>query len=251
MCASGKAVVSCEEGLEALAAGALSGRWIMVERVLREALDGRLDVPGGGDFYDHFPLAPARSGFFLGDVCGKGAEAASITSLARYTMRTAAMLDEGPEGILADLNAALLMERAQSVQTCTTVYGEIDTRAGSAAVTLAVAGHPPALVVRADGSVETAPAHGTMLGAFQDPTFHTCAIHLDPGDAIVVYSDGILDAEIDGIRVDEQHIARLLAQTPQASAKVLVDRLKNGLRATDRRLRDDVAIMALRRTASG
>jgi len=205
----------------------------------------------GGDFYDHFPLAPGRSGFFLGDVCGKGPEAASTTSLARYTMRTAAMLDEGPEAILADLNAALLMERAQSVQTCTTVYGEIDVRSGSAAVTLAVAGHPPPLIVRADGSVETAPAHGTMLGAFEDPTFHTCAIKLDPGDAILVYSDGILDTEIDGRPMDEQHIARLLARIPQASAQVLVDRLKDALRATDRRLRDDVAIMALRRIVSG
>ena len=205
----------------------------------------------GGDFYDHFPLAPGRSGFFLGDVCGKGPEAASTTSLARYTMRTAAMLDEGPEAILADLNAALLMERAQSVQTCTTVYGEIDVRSGSAAVTLAVAGHPPPLIVRADGSVETAPAHGTMLGAFEDPTFHTCAIKLDPGDAILVYSDGILDTEIDGRPMDEQHIARLLAHIPQASAQVLVDRLKDALRATDRRLRDDVAIMALRRIVSG
>jgi len=201
----------------------------------------------GGDFYDHFPLAPDRSGFFLGDVCGKGPEAAAVTSLARYTMRTAAMLDEGPRAILADLNAALLMGDAQSVHTCTAVYGEIDASAGSTTVTLAVAGHPAALIVRAHGSVESAPARGTILGAFEDPAFQTCRVELDPGDAIVVYSDGILDTEIDGIRVDEPCIATLLSGAPDASAQTLVDRLQQALRRMDRR-RDDVAIMALRRT---
>ena len=202
----------------------------------------------GGDFYDHFPLAPHRSGFFLGDVCGKGAEAAAVTSLARYTMRTAAMLKEDPWATLADLNAALLMAGGETMQTCTVAYGEIDTSNRSAAVRLAVAGHPAPVIVRADGSVETTPAHGTMLGAFSDPDFHTCAVGLDPGDALVVYSDGLLDSDIDGVPVDEQHIAQALSGPPHASAQTLVDRLAGALQTMDH-VRDDVAIMALRRTA--
>ncbi|MEA2151630.1 MAG: phosphoserine phosphatase RsbU/P [Solirubrobacteraceae bacterium] len=202
----------------------------------------------GGDFYDHFPLAPGRSCFFLGDVCGKGAPAAAVTSLARYTLRTAALLREGPWATLAHLNAALLMERAEGMQTCTVVYGEIDVTGGSAAVRLAVAGHPAPLIVRAGGSVEITPAHGTILGAFGDPAFHTCAVRLEPGDAIVVYSDGLLDAEHDGVVVDEHHLATLLAGAPDADAQMLVDRLWQTLGGVDR-LRDDVAIMALRRTA--
>jgi sigma-B regulation protein RsbU (phosphoserine phosphatase) len=198
----------------------------------------------GGDFYDHFPLAPERSGFFLGDVCGKGAEAAAVTSLARYTMRTAAMLNEGPWAILADLNEALRMEGGESMQTCTVVYGEIDTSGDTATARLAVAGHPAPLIVRADGSVETTAAHGTLLGAFRDPAFHTCAVTLGPGDAIVVYSDGILDSDL----VDEPRIAELLSGLPHAPAQDLVDRLWSALRGVDR-IRDDVAIMALRRTA--
>jgi phosphoserine phosphatase RsbU/P len=197
----------------------------------------------GGDFYDHFPLAPERSGFFLGDVCGKGAEAAAVTSLARYTMRTAAMLNEGPWAILADLNEALRMEGDESMQTCTVVYGEIDTSGGAATARLAVAGHPAPLIVRADGSVETTPAHGTILGAFRDPAFHTCAVALHPGDAIVVYSDGILDSDL----VAEPRVAELLSGLPHAGAQDLVDRLWNALRGD--RVRDDVAIMALRRQA--
>jgi sigma-B regulation protein RsbU (phosphoserine phosphatase) len=202
----------------------------------------------GGDFYDHFPLGPHRSGFFLGDVCGKGAEAAAVTSLARYTMRTAAMLNEGPWATLADLNAALLMAHGARLQTCTAVYGEIDTSSRTAAVRVAAAGHPPALVVRADGSVETTAAHGTILGAFSDPEFHTCAVSLAPGDAVVVYSDGILDFENGLPEVDEQHIAGLLAGTPHASAQTLVDRVWRAVGEMGR-LRDDVAIMALRRSA--
>ena len=201
----------------------------------------------GGDFYDLFPLAGGRSGFFLGDVCGKGPEAATVTSLARYTMRTAAMLHETPDAILTDLNAALSMESAESMQTCTAVYGQIDMSAGPATILLAVAGHPAPLIVRGDGSVELAPAHGTMLGAVDDPAFHTCSVSLAPGDAIVLYSDGILDAKLDGMRIDEGRIAEVLEGDPPTSAAYLVDRLLRLARRTDRPLRDDVAFMALRR----
>jgi sigma-B regulation protein RsbU (phosphoserine phosphatase) len=204
----------------------------------------------GGDFYDLFPLAAGRSGFFLGDVCGKGPEAAAVTSLARYTMRTAAMLHEEPDAILMDLNAALRMQSADP-QTCTAVYGEIDMSTGAAAITLAVAGHPAPLIVRAHGDIEVTPAHGTMLGAFAEPAFATCELDLGPGDAIVMCSDGILDTEIDGIRVDEERLVELLSGAPQASAQGLVDRLMQALGAIDRPLRDDVAIMALRRTPAG
>ncbi|MDX6707275.1 MAG: phosphoserine phosphatase RsbU/P [Solirubrobacteraceae bacterium] len=206
----------------------------------------------GGDFYDVFPLAPGRSGFFLGDVCGKGPEAASITSLARYTIRTAAMLREGPAAILASLNAALRMELEglEALQMCSVVYGEIDTSARVTTVTLAVAGHPAALVVRLDGSIEATRARGTILGVFSDPAFETCEINLGLGDTIVLYSDGILDTKIDGVLVDEQRVAELLSGVPQASAQTLVDRLKHALHGIERR-RDDVAVMALRRTALG
>jgi serine phosphatase RsbU (regulator of sigma subunit) len=205
----------------------------------------------GGDFYDLFPLAAGRAGFFLGDVCGKGPEAAAVTLLARYTMRTAAMLRELPDAILTDLNAALLMHGDESTRTCTAVYGQIDMSAEAAALTLAVAGHPPPLIVREDGSVETAGARGTMLGVVEDPVFHTCAVNLGLGDAIVIWSDGILDIEFDGIRIDAQRVAELHAGTSQASAQDLVDRLMRALQGVDRPLSDDLAIMALRRTASG
>ena len=202
----------------------------------------------GGDFYDLFPLAGGHSGFFLGDVCGKGPEAAAVTSLARYTMRTAAMLHEGPDEILLNLNAALLMAAVDTMQLCTAVYGEIDMSAGDAAIVLAAGGHPAPLIVRASGAVETAPARGTILGAIDHPRFQSCEVRLGRGDTIVIHSDGVLDAELDGVPMDEERIAHLLAGDPHASAQSVVDRLVDALHRTDRPLRDDVAIMALRRT---
>ncbi|HVF77667.1 MAG TPA: PP2C family protein-serine/threonine phosphatase [Solirubrobacteraceae bacterium] len=202
----------------------------------------------GGDFYDLFPLAADRAGFFLGDVCGKGPEAAAITSLARYTMRTAAMLCEEPEAILMELNSALLMHAAEHMQTCTAVYGQIDMSTAATAIRLAVAGHPSPLVVRSDGTVQTTTAHGTMLGAVASPVFDLCKVALGVGDAIVVCSDGIVDARRDGIPVDEHFIAELLSRGPHTRAQDLVDRLVSALREVDRPLRDDVAIMALQRT---
>lgn len=202
----------------------------------------------GGDFYDIFPLGAGRSGFFLGDVCGKGPAAAAITSLARYTMRTAAMLHETPDAILMDLNAALLMHTTELMQTCTVVYGQIDMSNGTTAVTLAAGGHPSPLIVRDDGSVQTTTTHGTMLGAVEDPVFHTCEITLGAGDAIVVCSDGILDTKLDGIRVDEQFVVELFSGRPHASAEDHVAQLIGVLRDADRPLRDDIAIMTLQRT---
>jgi serine phosphatase RsbU (regulator of sigma subunit) len=202
----------------------------------------------GGDFYDVFPLAAGRSGFFLGDVCGKGPPAAMLTSLARYTMRTAAMLRDEPAAILADLNTALLVEGTDSMQTCTVVYGQIDVDGERLTVTLAAAGHPAPLIVRANGSVETTPATGTLLGAIEDPRFRICEVDLEPGDAVFVYSDGALDATIDGERVDEQALAGLLEGPPGACAQALVERLVQSLRRSDRPLRDDVALLALRRS---
>ena len=203
----------------------------------------------GGDFYDLFPLAPGRLAFFLGDVCGKGPEAAAITSLARYTMRTAAMLHEQPDAILDDLNVALLLHNTDVMQTCTVVYGEIEMISSAAAITLAVAGHPAPLIVRDDGGVQATSAYGTMLGVVGDPAFHTCEVHLAAGDAIVVCSDGIFDADLDGVRVDELRVEELLTGAGRASAQDLIDRLAGALSDAERPLRDDIAVMALRRSA--
>lgn len=203
------------------------------------------DAEVGGDFYDLFTLEADRWGFFLGDVCGKGPAAASVTSLARYTLRTAAMHNQNPAAVLRDLNTALLMQDAQDM--CTAVYGDIDTSRSDPTVTLAVAGHPPPLVLRDGRTVEAVQTRGTMLGAFRDVTFNSCQIDLQPGDAVVLYSDGLLDIGLDRARIDEEWLAQLLCSASSTAADQIIDRVIDKLKRLEQPLRDDVAIMALSR----
>lgn len=204
----------------------------------------------GGVFYDLFALATGRSGFFVGDVCATGPQAAAVASLARYTMRSAAAVHDEPAAVLLDLDAALRTSAGDTPQTCTAVYADIGVRSDGAAISLTVAGHLVPLIVRAHGAVEATPARGTLLGAVDDPMFESCEIQLAAGDTIIIYTDGILDATIDRIEVDEQRVAELVLGAPHASAHTLVDRLVRAVRRVDRPLRDDVAIIALRRTSN-
>lgn len=203
------------------------------------------DAEVGGDFYDLFALDGDRWGFFLGDVCGKGPEAASVTSLARYTLRAAAMHHQDPADVLRDLNTALLMHSPEDM--CTAVYGNIDIHHSTLTITLVVGGHPAPLVVRAGCTIEPVRARGTMLGAFGDVTFSSCHIELDPGDALVLYSDGLLDIQIGDARVDEEWLAQVLCSDTSTEPREIVGRIKDTLKRLDAPLRDDVAIMALSR----
>jgi phosphoserine phosphatase RsbU/P len=202
----------------------------------------------GGDFYDVFPLAGNRSCFFLGDVCGKGPDAAALTSLARYTLRTAAMLQEGPTDILGDLNEALLLERPHGLPMCSVVYGQIDHTRPGAELSMAVGGHPFPLIIRASGEVEVVGVRGTILGAVSEPSFQGFRASLEPGDAIVLYSDGILDLSLDGTSLDEVGLAQALAAGGNlTNASEAIQRLRDVvLRRVDRPLRDDVAILVIR-----
>lgn len=114
----------------------------------------------GGDFYDVFPLDATRFAFFLGDVCGKGPQAAAVTSLTRYTLRAAALHDPDPVSALSTLNR-VLHERYSGgdPRYCTAILGVLEPDPGTGQVTvhLASGGHPPALALRADGTADFLP----------------------------------------------------------------------------------------------
>ena len=124
-------------------------------------------VDVGGDFYDVFELADGTWGLAVGDVCGKGAEAAAITALARHTIRTAARYERLPSHVLGRLNEALV-ERDGSGSFCTVAYASSSRGAGATRVRLALGGHPRPLLLRAAGGVEPLGQPGTMLGADPD-----------------------------------------------------------------------------------
>ncbi len=149
----------------------------------------------GGDFYDLFESEPGLWTVLVGDVAGKGAAAASLTSLARYTLRTASMLDASPVHNLQLLNEVLLDRDAG---TCTVLYARLAPEPGALRIVATAAGHPPPLVLRADGGLEELTPPGTLLGAVEEPKLQATESQLGPGDLVLFYTDGATDVRVDG-----------------------------------------------------
>lgn len=193
----------------------------------------------GGDFYDAFPVA---GGWMLaiGDVTGRGARAASITAQARYTLRTAAALTGDPLVALATLNRALLV-RADSA-LCSVAAFALPSDP-TQPVRLAVAGHPPPLLVDGEAVAEAAGA-GPVLGAFADADWALERVSVEPGQQLVVITDGITEACGPEGRFGEERLQSELAGA--ASPVIAVQRLEGALHAfTDGVLEDDAAILAV------
>ncbi|MGW2281649.1 PP2C family protein-serine/threonine phosphatase [Streptomyces sp. NPDC001770] len=212
----------------------------------------------GGDFYDVFPVDGTRFAFFLGDVCGKGPQAAAITALTRHTLRAAALHDPDPVSALSTLNT-VLYERYSGTDPryCTAVFGvlEPDPATGQVDVHLASGGHPPALVLRADGRADYLPTPGGLLvGVLPDPAFVTADTRLAPGDTLLLYTDGLTEARTGpdrtGFYGDEalRDFTRGRAGEP---AHAVVAALTGLLDSLGEGVTDDTALLALGVPAGG
>ncbi|MDI3100946.1 PP2C family protein-serine/threonine phosphatase [Streptomyces rochei] len=203
----------------------------------------------GGDFYDLFPLDDGRWAFFLGDVCGKGADAAALTSLTRYTLRAAAIYDPDPCAALANLDAVLKGEyQGSDPRYCTAVFGVLQPMPdGSHSVTLAGGGHPSALALRADGSVQAiSTAGGQLIGMLPSPQFVQTTARLFPGECLLLYTDGLTEARTsDGRMLDEDGLTRHLAATAPRTADQLLQSVEALLACLGEGVTDDTALLAL------
>ncbi|HEX4790718.1 MAG TPA: SpoIIE family protein phosphatase [Actinospica sp.] len=204
----------------------------------------------GGDFYDLFPLGPSRWGFFLGDVCGKGPAAAAVTSLARYTLRTAALHEAEPGSVLRALNTAMT-DRYSGIDArfCTAVFGVLEpAEDGGFTLDVASGGHPPVLLLRADGRAEYLPTPGGQLvGILSDARFVAARTRLAPGETMLAYTDGLTEARAGGVRPDygEEALLEFAADLAPADASATVDALKTLLDGFGDGLNDDTALLAL------
>ncbi|QFY10427.1 SpoIIE family protein phosphatase [Nonomuraea phyllanthi] len=149
----------------------------------------------GGDFYDVHPAAGAgrRPLVVLGDVSGKGLEAAVLTGKIRNTLRALVPLADDHQRVLELLNGVLLSQE-EPARFVTLVLASIERRGARVLVRLTSAGHPPPLIVRNDGRVDTVRAGGTLIGLLEDVTGVTESVLLEPGETCLLYSDGIIEA---------------------------------------------------------
>lgn len=151
----------------------------------------------GGDFYDVFPLHDGSWGIVLGDVCGKGPVAAGTTSLARHTLRAAAMARHRPSEAVQILNRAMTDREGGERTFCTVVDARLRPAEGGFRIDACVAGHPPLLVLRADGSLEGLGPTGHLVGMFEEIRAEEASVQLGPGDTCVLYTDGATDVRRD------------------------------------------------------
>jgi len=204
----------------------------------------------GGDFYDLFPLTHDKWAFFIGDVSGKGAGAAAVTSLTRYTLRAAAVFDADPVAVLENLHAVLTQEFRDTVnQFATVIFGILTPHDGEFGIELASAGHLPPLVLGADGGARYVDTIGGQpVGIPMEPKFAAARIRLTPGDTLVLYTDGLTEARIgDGAQRYDDSGALLEFAAAQAptTAPGIVAAIQSLLDGFGSGVQDDVAVLAL------
>jgi PAS domain S-box-containing protein len=233
-------------------------------RTLQQSLlpPGELVVPGmevaaryhafgdetevGGDFYDAFP-SDGGYGVVMGDVRGKGIQSAAITALARYTVRAATQCDRSPSDALRMVNRAIY-EQDDPERFCTIVHLNLHAcDEGGFDINLVCAGHPLPLLLTAEGGVRSVGRPGMVVGLFEDPELHEVHERLAPGDALVLYTDGLLEARSPDGRFDPGLIEKALRGAAGSSAEDIAAAIERAvLRFEGGQPRDDMALLVLR-----
>jgi serine phosphatase RsbU (regulator of sigma subunit) len=200
-----------------------------------------------GDFYDVFQSGREAWNIVIGDVAGKGVNAARMTALAHYTLRAAAMRTDSPSSILETLNRAMLEQASpEDPRFLTALYLSFTPTDESVSLTLCSAGHDPPLLKRANGETTYIELRGTLLGAVAEPALNDVKIELATGDQLVLYTDGATDARRRGERFGSERLRDVVARCCARSAEELADAVERAvLDFNDDALPDDTAIVAL------
>ncbi len=200
----------------------------------------------GGDFYDVFALDDGSWILVIGDVLGKGAEAAAVTALARYTVRAVAGRSPSPAETLAALNDEMLRQRNPDRRFVTAVLVRLEPHAeGGARLVVASGGHPPPVLLRVGGDAEVVPCPGTLLGVEDDARSFDQEIELGPGDTLVLYTDGVTEASREHPLTPEDLGAALRASAPDGAAAVAREVVHLAEAGAAGAPRDDLAVLVV------
>lgn len=202
----------------------------------------------GGDFYDVFDYDENRTLLVIGDVCGKGPRAAGVTALARHTLRAAAIGGQSPTEMLATLHQALLRQ-PPGADLCTVCLIMLVREQGGARLTIALAGHPPPLLIRGNGVVEQVGRSGTVLGVVDPVSVQESEIELCAGETLLLYTDGVIEAGRPSRLLGEDGLIELCAAAPGLALTEFLEHIEQAALARAKgRLRDDIALLGLRLT---
>jgi serine phosphatase RsbU (regulator of sigma subunit) len=208
----------------------------------RAATEGTLV---GGDFYDLFETGRGDWVTVVGDVCGKGAEAAALTGLVRHTIRAVSVREQSPSRVLRQVNRQILRGRVD--RFCTAMVGRIRPNEERVRFTVSCAGHPAPLVYRPGRTVESTDCEGTLLGVFGDPELVDRSIELNPGDTVVLYTDGVVERFERAGRGGDAHLVSLLWESQGEDAQGIADRIyRDAAMSGSEVAKDDLAVVVLR-----
>lgn len=206
----------------------------------------------GGDFFDVFAVGPDSWAVVVGDVCGQGVEAATVTGLARHTVRSAALEHESPAAVLSHLNDVLLGVTSDALteadpRFCTVCLGRIRLTGTGAVVTLALGGHPRPFVLGADGAVRQVGRPGSLVGIVPRAAVHDDEHQIAAGESLILYTDGITERHVGRTFFGEQGVAEVLAGAAGLTADEIAGRLEQAARTfVEGRPADDMAVVVVR-----
>lgn len=210
----------------------------------------------GGDFYDVFQVGESEWCAVMGDVCGKGAPAARLTALARYTLRAAAIRSASVVQNLEVLNVALVRQaevdrRRGENRFATAALVRFHPDERGLVVRVGSGGHPPGLVLRADGTVEELEARGPLLGVFDEVRFSAVDVRLEDGELLLLYTDGVTEARRGREEFGDERLVALLARCRGMSAVDVTAAVETEVMAFQEGVaRDDLALLAVRAVES-
>ncbi|MDP9225599.1 MAG: SpoIIE family protein phosphatase [Actinomycetota bacterium] len=198
----------------------------------------------GGDFFDVFATRDGEWALTIGDVCGKGVGAAAVTGLARHTVRAAAMGEQRPSAVLQILNEAILRADVEE-RFCTAVYARLQTGTGERKLEVSSGGHPSPLVLRESGGVSPLGCSGMLIGLFPDVELNDCEVTLQPGDAVIFYTDGVVEGR--GPEIGEEALKSVLASCVGMDAVSIGETIEEQVVAGQGGdPADDIAVLVLR-----